>query len=929
MSRLFQRLSVLVFIFLVVSVSQAQTIDQYLEVFMNKTNTSQRSDHRQLLLELTPGVKKEHLNKAEIDVKRFLGKNHIIIESEQLPLIKELTVQHWAINEHWKLSDKLLFQKYQPATVIVRTETDNLLEPGWVKLKSNLYQVDPQQHDIESLLSNDLISYIGDEQLTPKTESRVLDLNLNPNKVNLVHNLYPDLNGMDIVVSIQEQAYDVDDIDLKDRNLPSSLSSSNQDLHATEMATIIGGAGNSFVTGKGVANAVTMTSSDFADVLPDDDDDYSALNAYVQNHSYGTEVENFYGGLAEAYDQSTNNNLQLLHVFSAGNAGQSTASSGKYAGINGYANLTGNFKQSKNTLVIGSVDTVNIQPNFVSNGPAYDGRVKPELVAYGVVGSSNSAALTSGLLALLQQQHTQDQGTLPASALLKAILINAAEDVGAVGLDYKTGYGNINAHSSIEQLIGAQYFSGSISTGEQLNFDIIIPTNAVNLKITLVWNDPASTINSTRALVNDLDLQFSDGTMNFLPWVLNDDQDGLNDLPMRKKDDINNVEQITIADPQMGSQQITVAGFDIPIGPQEFYIVYDWEEQDDFLWTFPTSSDNMPYNGETTGYFRWETTYTGTAILEYSIDKGVSWQLINNNVDLSKEYFRWHPPTDYGSALARITVGSESFITDEFAISKTSNTKIGLNCGDSILVQWNRDPSAIEYELSKIGDSPYLEKILTTSDTSVIIFPSQLNSNLFSIKPVYKGFSKPVGSPTFDFNLLGANCFINSFDATMKDEEILLTLQLDVEYGVSKISFERLDPTLNKPLSAITQSDLLITAVDAAPVEGLNSYRVKIGFQNGSSLVSDTLEVYYLNTKKAFVFPNPVTSEDFLKVYTKNFVGEPINFQLINRSGQTVFSQTLFSDRNLISLPILPTGIYLYILNTPDGNVSGKLLILE
>ena len=81
----------------------------------------------------------------------------------------------------------------------------------------------------------------------------------------------------------------------------------------------------------------------------------------------------------------------LLHVFLAGNQGTAKPSAGMYRDL-GFANLTGNFKQAKNVLIVSAVDSTMTVNSLNSRGPAYDGRVKPELVAHGQGGTSEAAA---------------------------------------------------------------------------------------------------------------------------------------------------------------------------------------------------------------------------------------------------------------------------------------------------------------------------------------------------------------------------------------------------------------------------------------------------------------------------------------------------------------------------------------------------------
>jgi hypothetical protein len=63
-------------------------------------------------------------------------------------------------------------------------------------------------------------------------------------------------------------------------------------MHATSMASICGGGGNSDPSALGVAFAVALTSSDYIILLPDPDSIFTLNGISVQNHSYGTGIEN-------------------------------------------------------------------------------------------------------------------------------------------------------------------------------------------------------------------------------------------------------------------------------------------------------------------------------------------------------------------------------------------------------------------------------------------------------------------------------------------------------------------------------------------------------------------------------------------------------------------------------------------------------------
>src|SRR5690606_7118719 len=153
----------------------------------------------------------------------------------------------------------------------------------------------------------------------------------------------PGANGKNIVVGVKEQMMEANDLDLYKRVLPSSVSSNNITVHATIIAAIIGGAGNSFYDGRGIANGCSFFPTSFSNIFPDDAAVLNTNHVSVQNHSYGTLIQQFYGAEAVSYDIQTWENKNLLHVFSAGNQGAAAAGEGPYAGIPGFANITGNF----------------------------------------------------------------------------------------------------------------------------------------------------------------------------------------------------------------------------------------------------------------------------------------------------------------------------------------------------------------------------------------------------------------------------------------------------------------------------------------------------------------------------------------------------------------------------------------------------------
>lgn len=779
-----------------------------------------------------------------------------------------------------------------------------------------------------------IVEYIGGESQHAKTESRVLDLNLASNKVSYLHHQLPELKGDDITVSVKEEAFNINDIDLEGRYIASGLQSSTQDLHATEMATIIGGEGNSFITGKGVAPEVRFTSSSFAVLNPDPLASYNSLDVTVQNHSYGTQVENMYGALAEAFDQSVKQIPYLLHVFSSGNDGVFAPTTGTYAGITGYANLTGNFKMSKNTLSVGSVDTIGRAISFSSKGPAYDGRIKPELVSYSMVGSSNSAAVVSGVAALLQQSYKQKFGSLPSVALQKAILINGAQDIGNAGPDFKTGYGNLDAWQSIHTLQADQFIEQTVNELQTNIHQLNIPDNARNVKLTLVWDDVPGQVNSNVALVNDLDLTIETPSGQLIyPWVLDSTPllSALEKPATRGIDHLNNIEQILIEQSEPGVYSIMVKANALSGNSQSYSIAYSWEEKDTFIWYYPTASDNMPYNGEAGTYFQWKSTLNDVnGRLEYSIDGGNTWQLIKDNVDLTTGLLRWQAPQISSLAQARMVVGSSQYTSDIFTISRPIIPKVGFNCQDSVLLAWDKVTGANNYRVRYYNNSR-MEDYLLTNDTSLIYNNTGSAKTYFAIQPLFENGKGGIQGYAFDYELQEIACYLRSFYTQLESiDGINLVAEVGTTYGIERIVFQRqegdsfIDIETQIPLQSVNYSFL-----DISPRQGLNSYRLVLHFINGKQLFSEIVSEYFLTTIPFLIFPNPISTGQELQIIAKQFLSSPQVFTLYNSSGMKLLSYDLISDRESITIPALPPGIYLFSIKTEEGFIRGKLILTQ
>lgn len=847
------------------------------------------------------------------------------------------------VNDRWKLSPDLLTQRRQPyqknkmVSLIVSvtdiiafqkkyTSSDDITITASDPATGALMVMVPANWIESAALHDPLIRFIAYTRL-PFTERELTGFDLSANRVNMAHRNWPAVNGRGLTVSIKENKMDTADIDFRGRYLFSPAASSTIQTHATTMATIAIGGGNTYYTGQGVAWGASLSSADFSTLLPDNIQELKQRKVSVQNHSYGVGIENYYGADAAAYDAQLLQNPTLIHVFSAGNSGSQTGNSGYYAGVTGFANLTGSFKMAKNILTVGAIDSFGVMAPLSSHGPACDGRVKPELVAFGEDGSSGSAAIVSGIALLVQDAWQQKNGSLPTSAVTRSVLLNSADDIGALGIDFLSGYGSVNAWRALQTVAQNQVIQGQVANGQISTHTISLPTNARNLKLTLCWIDPPAQVNSFKTLVNDLDLIVDHPvtTQQWLPWVLNSNPvaDSLRLLPVRKRDSLNNAEQVTIENPPPGNYQILVKGFAVTTAEQAYALTWQYDTLEHFTFTYPVKGDNIfPGQNHT---IRWESTLPGTGILQHRLNNGI-WEKAADNIDLSKRYYQWQAPDKPGGLQLRMLAGTKEWRTDTVSLSPNLLIRTGFNCIDSFLVYWQR--AAVDsYRVYRLGPQ-YLEPLTTLTDTALIQLKQSNPYQYFTVAPVLLFNTEGVRSHTFNYTQQQVACYINGFIADPSGTNAAkLSLQLGTIYQLSKIVFEKLTANGFVAIRTITPVLTKEYTITEAANNGLNIYRAKIELLNGQVYYSGQENVLQFAAQPYYVFPNPVRQGSVLHLLADDI--EDTRFLLYDLQGRKLAGYTINGFYNEIRLPLLQKGTYYYtIIKAGIRQVSQPLLVL-
>ena len=366
--------------------------------------------------------------------------------------------------------------------------------------------------------------------------------------------------------------------------------------------------------------------------------EHSLMNdAYIHTNSWGSEsLVGEYTSDSRSIDWFTNDYPEFLVIFSAGDMGVSGVTSPSTA---------------KNALSIGASttgaygsDSVGQVFNESSSGPTSDGRIKPDLVAPGVMicsaraqeadlasggncsnslhpdgstplymtlnGSSMSTAVVAGASAMAREFLREEVGiAIPGSDLIRALLVNGADDIGVQNIpNSREGWGQLNISNSLLPKSNGVNQSVFYDQERQLmpghsfiyTFDV---SGGSGIDVTLAWNDKegsASADQNASRLVNNLDLVVT--SPNGEVYRGNNFANGISQTA-GSSDQLNNLERVSLPSSQSGLWSIQVGhagGF-----VQDFSLVLSAEaeeRQEADLTVVPNSiftSEPSPLKGDT------------------------------------------------------------------------------------------------------------------------------------------------------------------------------------------------------------------------------------------------------------------------------------------------------------------------------------------
>lgn len=604
-------------------------------------------------------------------------------------------------------------------------------------LQEHNFEVQLPISKLEELLAIQEIKFIESINPLPVMEGTIFNTT---GRTNWLNNSVTNLNidGAGTTVAVEEGGiYDTNDNRIEIEGRLTEYGTGTISGHKRGVIYRMAGAGNLNPINEGIASGANVLS---LNNNSSNNTYFSTVGLVSVNHSYGYGIGMSAWSAGTVRDQDIRDSIGPLHSWSAGNQSNNASTYGPYVGISGYANLTGGVKQAKNTFAVGSCNSFDTRVGFSSKGPAYDGRIKPDLMVEGVGGTSHAAPKISGVVGQLTHGYKSlNGGNTPHLSLIKTVLLNTCDDLENPGPDFRTGFGRVNVRRAYSVFQENRFFEASIANGGSNSHTITVPSNVKELRVLVHWADyPASTSIPVKALVNNLDMTLTNSvSTTFLPWVLNPAPhlDSLGKPAERGIDTLNNVEQITIPNPLAGNHTISINGTLIPQGPQRYHLTYEFLYNEITL-TYPIGREHF-VPGEVE-YIQWDSYgSTGSFDLEYSVDSGASWITIATGINDTVRGYAWTIPTIIsGNAMVKIKRGSRiSNSIETFNIMPlVQNFSLLWRCNDSALLQWDNMTTAFSYKISKLGNK-YMDSLTTTSNNFVLVKGlSSSESEWFSIQ---------------------------------------------------------------------------------------------------------------------------------------------------------------------------------------------------
>ena len=677
------------------------------------------------------------------------------------------------------------------------------------------------------------------------------------------------LNGDGVTIAVNEGGR-VDSLynpDFKNR-LDRSLEGGNTSGHKTGVSWRMASAGNIDPTDRGQAWGANLMSGgiNFTNA--------AQANVNIVNNSFGygcISGNATYSGGAALNDFLVRTNSRFMITYSCGNIGGSSCSS--YGAGPGWGSITGLVKSAKNIFAVGAMNSDEQLTGFSSKGPAMDGRILPDITATGPGGTSHASPNLAGVNALLTQAYRQNNGNQwPKSGLIKAIILNTADDIENPGPDFRTGFGRVNAKRGLELIQNSQWLTDSVANASTKTHSISVPAGVSQLKVSVYWTDHEATAGITgKTLVNNLDLRLQLPTSSawILPWVLNTfpANDSLILPAFHGVDTLNNVELITIDNPTAGNYTAEVSGTLVPFGPQRYHVVYSYV-YDSIEVIYPKGGEGL-VPGENRR-IRWDALDSGNSFdIEFSADSGTTWQTVATGLAGDQRSYNWTiPSVNSGEGLIKITSGTQVATSENTfsVVAPPNNLNLVWRCADSAIFSWDSVPGASGYRVYRLGNQ-FMDTASVTSNTYASVYNLSASENEWvSVQTMLpdSGSSRraiALEIPPGDFNCIGNDLSVvqiispepGYYPSCLTNDSLTLSIKLQ-NIGTSSLPYLPVAYQFNG--NAVVH-DTLFSALNSANEDivtfpsailmqaGTNTLKVWSTYPGDANALNDTLEVAF------------------------------------------------------------------------------------
>jgi len=293
----------------------------------------------------------------------------------------------------------------------------------------------------------------------------------------------------------------------------------------------------------------SVTPEDYTEIVTEPRDEIGP-DAYIHANSWAASTRGSYGIRDSDYDsvvRDAGDGEPMIITVSAGNDGeddgtgdpvyQSTGSPGNAKNV-----ITVGASETFYPGLAGEIDNYEADPDrtatFSSRGWTEDGRVKPDVMAPGMLvastyydedapgndeyyeflgGTSMSNPAVAGAAGVIVEWYEDEYGVRPSPAMVKALMINTAYDMEDQEGDFYTGpipnrdegWGMVNLPRVIDAPVNfmLEDQTSVLETGQAEEYEIQHQYSNEPLKISLVWTDAPAAEGADPALVNNLNLE--------------------------------------------------------------------------------------------------------------------------------------------------------------------------------------------------------------------------------------------------------------------------------------------------------------------------------------------------------------------------------------------------------------------------------------